>query len=83
MFFFQHRLVTNANNRSLNAKDLLDLGSDLKSESAVPIFEKAWQNETNQYKRYKLLFTSITQKLLVKLNICYTPILVSMFYACI
>lgn len=48
---FLFRIVINAYKRRLEAKDLIKLPADLKSESAVPIFEKAWRDDANRQKR--------------------------------
>lgn len=48
---FLFRIVINAYKRRLEAKDLVKLPADLKSESAVPIFEKAWRDDANHQKR--------------------------------
>lgn len=50
-FSWYTRIVINAYKRRLEAKDLVKLPADLKSESAVPIFEKAWRDDANHQKR--------------------------------
>lgn len=38
-------LVKDAYKRPLEAKDLIEFSADLKSESAVPVFKKAWHDD--------------------------------------
>nr|XP_034338521.1 multidrug resistance-associated protein 1 [Crassostrea gigas] len=45
------RIVKDAYKRPLEAKDLIELSTDLKSESTVPVFEKAWRDDSNRQKR--------------------------------
>eukprot|EP00105_Crassostrea_gigas_P001880 XP_011414218.1 PREDICTED: multidrug resistance-associated protein 1 [Crassostrea gigas] len=45
------RIVKDAYKRPLEAKDLIELSADLKSESTVPVFEKAWRDDSNRQKR--------------------------------
>jgi hypothetical protein len=47
------RLVREAYRRPLKAEDMVDLQTELKSESAVPIFENAWRDEVKKQTRYQ------------------------------
>ncbi|XP_062567586.1 multidrug resistance-associated protein 1-like [Saccostrea cucullata] len=44
-------VVREAYKRPLKAEDMLDLQENLKSESIVPVFEKAWHDEINTLKK--------------------------------
>lgn len=49
--FFFFRIVKDAYKRPLEAKDLIELSADLKAESTVPVFQKAWRDDLNRQKR--------------------------------
>ncbi|XP_062617447.1 multidrug resistance-associated protein 1-like [Saccostrea cucullata] len=44
-------IVREAYRRTLKAEDMIELTDDITSESAVPIFQKAWRDEVNITKR--------------------------------
>jgi hypothetical protein len=50
-FYLLCSLVREAYRRPLKAEDMVDLQTELKSESAVPIFENAWRDEVQKLKR--------------------------------
>lgn len=70
---FLFRIVINAYKRRLEAKDLIKLPADLKSESAIPIFEKAWRDDANHQKRWVFwnLFSFFIFAYVIKSTICY------------
>jgi hypothetical protein len=49
---FLHSLVREAYHRPLKADDMLELQEELKSESAVPIFENAWRDEVQRLRKF-------------------------------
>ncbi|XP_061183744.1 multidrug resistance-associated protein 1-like [Saccostrea echinata] len=57
-------VVREAYKRPLKAEDMLELQENLKSESTVPVFEKAWHNEINTLKGQMIDFAEDRNDLL-------------------